>query len=191
MASKLYDFFVAGYDVAKFGGTNFFHTSVVVCPSAAKLSREKLQDSHNLHMLLERAGCEEMIFDRNETGIWFNQDRGRWSLEEDQTSMVHWRYAGQVRLLGATALEASEKLKRWAATPAAGNFTAGTYHLVDHNCNSFTAAILRKVGFDPQKVLACGSSSCSARDSTSKVPCLAPENAAFSPTMHRRLLTFL
>ena len=187
MAFKLYDLFVAGYDLAKLAGMDFFHTSVVLCPTAAGVSRERMLDSETLHENLERADCAEMVFDRRELGIWFNTNLGRWSLEGNQRAAVHWRYAGEVRLPGATALEASKALKEWAARPEAGNFLAGTYNLFSHNCNSFTSAILHKTGFDPQQVLACGDFGKSGRQK----PCLAPENAALSPEMHKRFLTFL
>ena len=187
MALKHYDVFVAGYDLAKLAGTDFFHTSVVICPAAAHVSRQAVQDTETLHDTLEQQGCEEMIFDRSEQGIWFNKNRGRWSLEDNQQAAVHWRHAGEVRISGATAFEVSRALQSWAAKPEAGNFSKGTYNFFSHNCNSFTAAILRKLGFDPQRVLACGSFSSDAKE----MPCLAPESPILNPEMHKRFLSFL
>ena len=184
MASKPYSLFVAGYDLANLAGTDFFHTSVVLCPAAARLSREAVQDSQKLHESLEREGCEEMIFDRKEHGIWSNRNLGRWSLEDNERMMVHWRHAGEVQLPGTTAVKATEALKEWAANSE--NFSAGTYNLFSHNCNSFTSAVLRKTGFDPEQVLACGR----FRNASKQVPCLAPE-ASLSPETHRRFFTFL
>ena len=185
MASKPYGLFVAGYDLANLAGTDFFHTSVVLCPAAAHLSRESVQDSQKLHESLEREGCEEMIFDRKEHGIWLNRNLGRWSLEDNERMMVHWRHAGEVQLPGTTTKKATETLKKWAADSE--NFSAGTYNLFNHNCNSFTSSVLRKTGFDPEQVLACGR----FRNASKKIPCLAPEQATLSPETHRRFLTFL
>lgn len=50
---KLYDIFVAGYDLLKIGGTSFFHTSAVVCPPGARVSHDELQDGY-LHESVSR-----------------------------------------------------------------------------------------------------------------------------------------
>ncbi|CAJ1333364.1 unnamed protein product [Effrenium voratum] len=134
-----------------------------------------------LHSDLVHDGCEELIFDRREKGIWLNKDLGHWSLP----GIVRWRYAGAAKLLGETPQAAADQLRTWAASKDAGHFDVGTYHIFDHNCNHFTAALLGKAGFNSQKVLGCGPFH------SNDTPCLAPENANLSPEGVQRMAKFL
>lgn len=135
-----------GFSVPLIG--SFYHTAPVICPAGlARMPRDSMTLSSASSVLPH--GCVEVPYYRDNAGVELHSP-GRWPNRDPNADIVVSR-AGTKDLLGSpgrTAFDVAEELRQYGSRCRDGkwlDFNAGTYSMLNHNCNSWTLRVMEKL----------------------------------------------